>query len=121
MPRHRTGFTLIELLVVIAIISLLVAILMPALSGARATGIATKCLSNLRVLGQGQAIYQQTNEDQLAPDRLPKLDSCNWFMNVPGGPKFRPNFLVMLGAGMALQAFDDVQACETGFDASGEP
>jgi len=42
------GFTLIELLVVISIISLLVAILLPALTNAREAGRRTRCLSNLR-------------------------------------------------------------------------
>lgn len=53
MP-HRTNaraFTLIELLVVISIISLLVAILLPALSRARDQAMLLQCSSNLRGWG----------------------------------------------------------------------
>lgn len=51
-PCHwREGFTLVELLVVISIISLMVAILLPALSAARNSARKAFCQSNLRQLG----------------------------------------------------------------------
>ncbi len=46
--RTRTAATLIELLVVIAILSLLVAILLPAVAASRKSSRAVKCLTNLR-------------------------------------------------------------------------
>ena len=60
----RRAFTLIELLVVIAITSLLIAILLPALSAARQSGQSAKCLATLKNVGVGLAAYFNTNEDR---------------------------------------------------------
>jgi len=62
----RSAFTLIELLVVVAIITVLIAILLPALGGAREQARSSACLSNLRQLMMGQGYYAEANNDVFA-------------------------------------------------------
>ena len=70
----RKGFTLIELLVVIAIISILAALLMPALDGARQQAEMTKCVGKMKSLGMGQSTYEIENKGILPNTYSNNLD-----------------------------------------------
>jgi len=66
----RVGFTLIELLVVMAILSILMALLLPAIQGGKEKGQQAQCMQNLRQFGI--AYMQYTN------------DYDGWFPPQPG-------------------------------------
>ena len=65
---RQCGFTLIELLVVIAIIAILAAMLMPALSKARAKAQAVYCMSDQKQLTLAWIMYADDNGDRLPPN-----------------------------------------------------
>jgi prepilin-type N-terminal cleavage/methylation domain-containing protein len=91
---RRSGFSLIELLVVISILSLLIAILLPALTQARHQMRRTACASNLRQVGVAIHLYAHDHED-----------------TIPFGPEGRPvtgsNFYTVTGNVTSLLSLEN--------------
>lgn len=107
----RRGFTLIELLVVIAVIALLIAILLPALGQARASGRTTVCLSQLRQLAIAWSNYAGENKEVMVPCRAPNLpggpdNPANQY-EVGNGLKFRPTWIARMGTYVGIYPFGE--------------
>ena len=94
--RVKAGFTLMELLVVIAIIAILAALLLPALSSAKAKAKRMACQSGLKQLAVAWVIYNGDHDGRLAscvPYHQPIADNTNaWVLGnaqtVPQDPAY---------------------------------
>lgn len=94
--KKSTGFSLIELLVVIGIIALLISLLMPSLSKARAQANRVACQSNLRQVGQALLIYANNWKGWMYPPGLGSGEppATRWPNFVFKPAKFNPKEMV---------------------------
>lgn len=71
LAGRRRAFTLIELLTVIAIISLLIGILVPSLSHARAAAKDAKSKAAMKSIGDGLELFRNENDTELHGNNYP--------------------------------------------------
>lgn len=79
------GFTLMELMAVMAIISVLAAIILPALANARERSRSIYCVNNTRQLTLAWHLYADDHEGMLpynVPMETPARTNLNWVNNV---------------------------------------
>jgi prepilin-type N-terminal cleavage/methylation domain-containing protein/prepilin-type processing-associated H-X9-DG protein len=88
--KRRHGFTLVELLIVIAIITILAAMLLPAISRSKARAQAIMCMNNSKHLALAWTMYSTDNNDRLAYNQggdpttrtFAPPQSPNWVNNI---------------------------------------
>ena len=76
-PTPRPAFSLIELLVVIAIIAIVAALAVPAMSRAYGVAAESRCVGNLRSLGQATAAYSTDHKRKFPAGLGRSLNTLN--------------------------------------------
>jgi prepilin-type processing-associated H-X9-DG protein len=84
---------MIELLVVIAVISILAAMLLPALNKAREKAHMINCLSNLKQIGTGCHMYSMAHEDFVVPQNVTGSQLWPRTLTILGFLKANANYL----------------------------
>ena len=76
-PSRRRGFTLLEVVVCVGVLSLLVSLLIPGLSAARAQARATTCRTQLRELVSANGLYAAEQGDAYCPGAAQRLKNLH--------------------------------------------
>jgi len=104
---ERTRFTLLELIVVIGVIGIMVGLMLPLLSKARARARGVACINNMKQMALGFTIYADDYDGVMVAGRMPKLSgsSSNDYF-VGNGWKFRPRWYTQMGASLKHYPFN---------------
>ena len=100
--NQKHAFTLIEMLTVIAIIAVLVALLLPTLSRAKANARRTACLGNLKQIGLGVLIYCDDSDDKTPK---PEGINTNKILSVTGYKKLVQNYVGLKDSSLKSKLF----------------
>ncbi|HEX2838612.1 MAG TPA: hypothetical protein VHN77_10835 [Phycisphaerales bacterium] len=76
--RKDRAFSVIELAVVLAMAAVVCALLLPAMKQVRSYDRRTTCMQNLRVLGQGAALYET--------QYFNRIPTFSWRADIPMNP-----------------------------------
>ncbi len=113
IPSH--AFTLVELLIVIGIISVLMSLLLPAISRSRDSATRVQCASNMRQWGQAYHQYANENQGFFPYDGPPIPNACpiggrdmSWTSSIV--QQFCKDYMVS-NSNLSARDRDNVQFC----------
>jgi len=111
--QPRSGVTLVEMLTVIVIISLLVAMLLPALNAARESSRQSACGSNLRQIGMAIQVHAQANRGDLCSGAMDwqrdgSVTSLGWVADLVASGTPTGKLLCPSNPATLTQAYNDL-------------